>query len=121
MQKTNKKPKGYPQKTGGGLWAQDKTNQNQPDYKGRIEVTREQMSQLVQMGKNGEEPCIQIAAWTKQDNGGKVWFSLGADVYVNDASATIQAPAPAVAAPPPPPPPPPPPSLDDFGDDGDFS
>ena len=123
MQQTNKKPKGYPQKTSGGLWTQDKSVETQPDYKGSVEITREQMSQLVQMGKNSQEPRLQLAAWTRQDSAGKIWFSIGADVYVKDASAIIQAPAPApaVAAAPPPPPPPPPPSFDDLGDDGDFS
>ena len=125
MNQQNKKPKGYPKNTSGGLWGQDKTKDTQPDYKGSVEVTREQMAQLVQMGKNGQEPKIQLAAWTKQDGNGKIWFSLGADVYVKDASAMVQAPAPAVAAPPPPPAPavapPPPPSFDDFGDDGEFS
>ena len=122
MQQTNKKPKGYPQKTSGGLWTQDKSVETQPDYKGSVEITREQMSQLVQMGKNGQEPRLQLAAWTRQDSAGKILFSIGADGFVKEASATIQAPAPAVAAAPtPPPPPPPPPSFGDFGDEGDFS
>mgnify|MGYP003652197265 CR=1 FL=1 len=125
MEQQNRKPKGYPKNTSGGLWSQDKTKDTQPDYKGRVEVTREQMAQLVQMGRNGEEPAIQLAAWMKQDGSGKVWFSIGADVYVRDATAQAPSitPAPLVAPPPPAPAAPvipPPPSFDDFGNDGEF-
>lgn len=124
MDQQNKKPKGYPQNTSGGLWSQPKTKPTQPDYKGKIEVTREQMAQLIQMGKNGEEPAIQIAAWTKQSEAGKVWFSIGADVYVRDATGQApmaQAPQPAPPVPAPPAPTaPPPPSFDDFSADGNF-
>ena len=41
MEQQNKKPKGYPQNTSGGLWSQPKTKPTQPDYKGKIEVTRD--------------------------------------------------------------------------------
>ena len=77
----NKKPKDYPAHTSGGLWSQQKTNQGQPDMKGKIEITQHQMQQLVQMGKMGQEPSLQIAAWSKQSQSGSNWLSIDADVY----------------------------------------
>ena len=101
----NKKPKDYPAHTSGGLWSQQKTNQSQPDMKGKIEITQHQMQQLVQMGKMGQEPSLQIAAWSKQSQSGSNWLSIDADVYVKDggivsASPEVSAPAPAYTPPP---------------------
>jgi len=101
----NKKPKNYPAHTGGGLWNQQKTNSGQPDMKGSIEITQHQMQQLVQMGKMGQQPTLQIAAWSKQAQSGNNYLSIDADVYVKDAvgssaSPEMSAPAPAYAPPP---------------------
>tara|TARA_R110002012_G_scaffold312823_1_gene523894 strand:- start:8628 stop:9041 length:414 start_codon:yes stop_codon:yes gene_type:complete len=134
----NKKPKNYPAHTSGGLWSQQKTSSGQPDMKGSIEITQHQMQQLVQMGKTGQEPTLQIAAWSKQSQSGSNWLSIDADVYIKDAGMTpaapdMSAPAPAYAPPaaqpaqpaPPAPPAQPapamaPPPLPDFSNDGNF-
>ena len=99
----SKKPKNYPAHTGGGLWNQQKTNSGQPDMKGSIEITQHQMQQLVQMGKMGQEPTLQIAAWSKQAQSGNSYLSIDADVYVKDAvgsSASPEMSAPAYTPPP---------------------
>ncbi len=131
----NKKPKDYPAHTSGGLWSQQKTNQGQPDMKGKIEITQHQMQQLVQMGKMGQEPSLQIAAWSKQSQSGSNWLSIDADVYVKDggmvsASPEMSAPAPAYTPPPaapqataqtpPPSQPMAPPTFPDFDTDVNF-
>ena len=114
-----RKPKGYPEKTGGGLWTHQKRNNNAPDMKGNVEITKVQVQQLIQMAKMGRQPQLSLAAWSKQDQSGQYWMSLSADVYKAADEQTAQptaAPQPMAAPPPPPPPPqpvapPPPPPV----------
>ena len=121
MNQPKQKPKGYPAKTSGGLWSQNKEKETWPDLKGSIEITQTQMQQLIQLGKLGQEPKLQLACWIKQDGNGQTWYSLGADVYVKDETQQPLTPAPAQApVAPAPVAPPPMPSFDDFGDDGTF-
>ena len=121
MNQHKQKPKGYPEKTSGGLWNHNKEKETQPDLKGSVEITQTQMQQLIQLGKLGQEPKLQLACWIKQDGNGQTWYSLGADVYVKQQQPAAIAPAPAPApVAPAPVAPPPMPSFDDFGDDGTF-
>ncbi len=119
MKEPYKKPKGYPANTSGGLWTNKKTSHTQPDWKGAIEITKHQMEQLIHLGKTGQEPKLQLAAWARQDGSGLTYYSLSGDVYVKDAPQAAAPPAPVPPAPAPAAPAPaapPMPSFDDFSD-----
>lgn len=91
----------YP-KSDGAIFPNDKkTQQNQPDYRGHLVITGDQIRMIMAMAKAGLEPRLQIAAWHKTSNGGKQYMSLAAEAYARD----ITPPSAGTTAPPPPPPP----------------
>ena len=107
-----------PFKTKGGLWINsNKTQTNkQPDFKGHIKVTKEQMQQMVQRGAAGLELQLELRAWKSLSQERKQYIALGADVYIpknQDAPAPQATPEPAPTAAPPNP-------FGDFGDEGTF-
>jgi len=92
-------------KSEGGLWTNErKAAQNHPGWTGRIKVTRDQMALLVQMGRDGKEPEITVAAWDRKTPDGKQYFYLSGEVKHSTEQAA------------PPPPPPQPVMSEDFGD-----
>jgi len=83
-------------KTEGGLWPNDeKSKPSHPDMRGRVSISREQMKGLIAMAKEGKEPKIQLASWSrKAKDTGQEYQYVSAEVFW-DAEAQV--------APPPPP------------------
>lgn len=54
----------YP-KSEGGAWPHTKTNEKQPDYRGKIEITADQIRKLIEMGKAGKEPTLTLGIWNR--------------------------------------------------------
>lgn len=102
----------YP-KSDGAIFPNDKkTQQNQPDYRGHLVITGDQIRMIMAMAKAGLEPRLQIAAWHKTSNGGKQYMSLAAEAYAKD----VQVPPPSAPRQAPPPPKPAPAANNDFDD-----
>jgi hypothetical protein len=58
-------PTRYP-KSDGGLWInQQRTTDTQPELRGGVDITREQMKILMDMGRAGIQPRLQLAAWNR--------------------------------------------------------
>lgn len=92
--------KQYP-KGEGAMFANEKQNEKQPDWRGNIEVTSAQLRELLAMAKaNQANPVadfklkIQVASWNRvAKNTGAEYMYLSTEVY-NPESATAPAPTP---------------------------
>jgi uncharacterized protein (DUF736 family) len=74
----------YP-KSDGALWPNDKkTAEKHPDWRGRITITGAQIKKLIEMGKGGQEPTIQVGAWKRRSKAGQNYIYLSAEVYVRE-------------------------------------
>ena len=66
------------------IWANDKQKPNQPDHRGKVEVTREFLKDLTELAKAGEEINVAMAGWNRvSKNKGKeyIYFRLEVDTY----------------------------------------
>jgi hypothetical protein len=73
-------------KAEGAVFAHKKTGEKQPDFKGKLEVTREQIEMLIQMGKSGQEPKLQVAAWNRKSQAGQTYLYLKSEAYMKEES-----------------------------------
>lgn len=73
----------YPKSKGALFKNEDPQGNNAPQYRGHVEVTREQIDKLFEMGKAGLEPKLQLAVWVKtaQKTGQKYMF-ISAEAYM---------------------------------------
>jgi len=71
----------YP-KSEGGLWPNRKTRDTQPDWRGKIEVTREQIQELVKMGRAGKIPTLQVGAWKRMSRNNQPYIFLSAEAFL---------------------------------------
>jgi hypothetical protein len=79
-----------------------KKEEKHPDYAGHVVVTKEQINKLVEQGKAGEEPKINIGGWLGSSKGTN-YLSLKTDVGPEQkGGGQKRAPAPPPPAPPPP-------------------
>ena len=93
--------KQYP-KGEGAMFANEKKNDKQPDWRGNIEVTPSQLRELLTMAKaNQANPVsdfkikMQVASWNRiAKNTGAEYMYLSTEVY-NPEPAPAPAPAPA--------------------------
>lgn len=77
----------YP-KSEGALFANKKTTDKQPDMRGKVVITREQMQMLVEMGKAGIEPTLQLAAWKREaKSNGQSYLYISAEAYMKEEEA----------------------------------
>lgn len=69
----------FPQ-TNGALFKNDyKEKPNQPDFKGDLEISGEQVREIIAMSKAGLQPKLRLAAWARQPKGGgNTYFYLSA-------------------------------------------
>lgn len=96
----------YP-KSEGGLWLnQQKANEKHPDYRGGVDITREQMQILMDMGRAGIQPRLQLAAWSRVAQGsGQPYIYISGEAYFKQETAQpdmSQQPTPYAQQPPPP-------------------
>lgn len=72
----------YPKSKGALFINNDKQQENHPDFRGNIVVTKEQINMLVQMGKAGVEPKLQVAGWNRTAQGsGQYYLSMETEAY----------------------------------------
>lgn len=76
----------YP-KSEGAVFSNKKTTDKQPDFKGKLAVTKDQIKMLIEMGKNGQEPVLQVAAWNRKSQAGQQYLYLAAEAYMKQESA----------------------------------
>lgn len=76
----------YPKGKGAFFTNSDKKQENHPDFRGNIEVTGEQIRKLIEMGKAGMEPKLQISGWWRQAaSSGNTYMSISTEAYMKDA------------------------------------
>lgn len=74
----------YP-KSKGAVWPNDhKSEDKHPDFRGKLVVTKEQINKLIEMGKAGMEPTMQIGAWKRTSEAGQRYIFLSSEVYVKE-------------------------------------
>lgn len=71
----------YP-KSEGAIFANKKERDNHPDLSGKLEITRDQIKMLVEMGKAGQQPVLQIAGWNRKSQAGQNYVYLSAEAYM---------------------------------------
>lgn len=72
-------PADYP-KSKGGLWTNDKkASDKHPDWKGRVNITPEQVRVLHAQLSANKEPVIWLSAWKSRSNAGVPYISIEAE------------------------------------------
>jgi hypothetical protein len=72
-------------KSKGSLFVEEDKEGKQPDFKGYVEVTREQIDKLIEMTKLEDTDCkLQIAAWKKTSQAGTRYLFLSTEAYVKE-------------------------------------
>lgn len=79
----------YP-KSDGALFPHNKTSEKQPDLRGKVAITRDQMIKLKEMAEAGIEPTLQIAAWNRKSNEGRPYVYLSAEAYMKEQQSQPQ-------------------------------
>ena len=69
-------------KSKGGLWTNREKVGEQPDWRGKIAVTKAQLNKLVEMGRSGIEPTLQLGAWKRRSEAGQNYIYLSAEAYI---------------------------------------
>lgn len=70
-------------KSDGAMFPHKKTTDKQPDLKGHIVITKEQIQRLVEMSKNGQDMKLQVAAWKrKSKSDGSAYVYLATEAYM---------------------------------------
>ena len=57
-------------------------NEKLPDFQGQIEITREQIAKLVEMGKAGLKVQLQLGSWKRISQNGVSYLYVSAEAYV---------------------------------------
>lgn len=77
----------YPKGKGAFFTNTDKKSENHPDFRGNIEVSGEQIRKLIEMGKAGLEPKLQISGWWRQAaSSGATYMSIQTEAYMKDSA-----------------------------------
>lgn len=71
----------YP-KSKGGLWINRNKQGEQPDWRGKIEISDDQLRMLIKMKKEGFEPNIQLGAWKRKSEAGQPYIHLSGEAYI---------------------------------------
>lgn len=82
-------------KSEGAIYAHQKTSEKQPDWRGFIRVTPDQIKNLIRQGKSGAECQLRVALWdrvVKDSSPPKHYFYCASEVVVKKEES---APAPA--------------------------
>jgi hypothetical protein len=67
-------------KSTGAVFAGKKTHEKMPDYVGRLEVTKEQIKELVELGRQGHPIELRLAMWDrKSKESGKPYKYISAE------------------------------------------
>jgi single-stranded DNA-binding protein len=69
-------------KSKGGLWINRTKSGEQPDWRGKIAVSKAQINKLVEMGRSGIEPTLQLGAWKRRSEAGQNYIYLSAEAYI---------------------------------------
>jgi len=79
--------KEYP-KSEGKVWVvdeKDRLNDKYPHFRGHIDVTKAQIQMLINMGKAGLEPRLQVSLWERTAEGsGKPWKYMRTEAYMKE-------------------------------------
>tara|TARA_R100001132_G_scaffold21328_1_gene18965 strand:- start:48 stop:374 length:327 start_codon:yes stop_codon:yes gene_type:complete len=73
------------------IWENEKQKPNQPDHRGKVEVTREFLKEMTELAKAGEEINVNMAGWNRvSKNKGKayIYFRLEVDTYKKPTEET---------------------------------
>ena len=77
-------PQRYPSSEGAIFLNDRKQTVKHPDWRGHLEITREQIEMLVKMGRAGQNVRLQVAAWDRESNAGKEYMYLKAEAYMKE-------------------------------------
>ena len=83
----------YPKSEGVIFINNDKQKETHPDFRGKVEVSAEQIKMLIAMGRAGVEPTIQIAVWNRVSQAGAPYQYISAEVYFDPNKTAAPAPA----------------------------
>jgi uncharacterized protein (DUF736 family) len=72
----------YPKSEGVIFPNDNKDSEKHPDWRGHIEVTSAQIKKLVEMGRNGVDVKLQVAAWERTSQSGKDYMYLSTEAYM---------------------------------------
>ena len=79
----------YP-KSDGALFPHKKTSEKQPDLRGKVAITRDQMIKLKEMAEAGLEPTLQVAAWNRKSSEGRPYVYISAEAYMKEQAPKQQ-------------------------------
>ena len=72
----------YPKSKGGAWPDRNRTHDKQPHFRGHIEITGDQIKELIAMHKDGQEMRLQIGIWKSvAQKTGQKWLSISAEAY----------------------------------------
>ena len=78
----------HPKGSGALFPNREKTAQNHPDFRGNIELTKEQLDRLYEMGRAGIPVKLQVSGWKrKAKESGMPYLSLETEAYMKTAQA----------------------------------
>lgn len=58
-----------------------KENEKQPDFTGKLSVTSDQIRELIDMGKSGEEVVLRLAGWKRKSKAGAHYIYVSSEIY----------------------------------------
>ncbi len=75
----------YPKSEGVMFTNAEKKAENHPDMRGHVDVTKEQITKLIEMGKAGIQPRLSIAGWNRQAKStGQPYMHISAEAYMKE-------------------------------------
>jgi uncharacterized protein (DUF736 family) len=77
----------YP-KSEGAMFANKKSNEKQPDFRGKVAITKDQIKTLIEMGKAGQDVVLQLAAWNRKSQAGQTYLYVSAEAYMKAEAST---------------------------------
>jgi len=77
----------YPKSEGAMFINAQKADERHPDFRGNVEITKEQIEKLIEMGRAGMEVKLQIGAWKRLSKAGKKYLYISAEAYMPDGEA----------------------------------
>ena len=82
-------PRAYGEKGTGAVWAHKKINDRQPDFRGHIDLSREQLRALVDQAKAGDDQTFKIlvAMWDRMSKKGEPYKYLATEVLIENGDS----------------------------------
>ena len=77
----------YP-KSEGAMFTNKKSNEKQPDFRGKVAITKDQIKMLIEMGKAGQDVVLQLAAWNRKSQAGQTYLYVSAEAYMKAEAYT---------------------------------